>query len=83
MKLLIHLQTWEFHPTLYNGCNYLSMPGLKLIDVNKSGIRVSLFYECGVKMEGVYMNVMAAFCARNPSVTGGLQVIYYFMCPLR
>ena len=26
-----------FHPTLYNGCNYLSMLGLKLIHVSKSG----------------------------------------------
>ena len=26
-----------FHPTLYNGCNYLTMQGLKLIYVNKRG----------------------------------------------
>ena len=26
-----------FHPTLYNGCNYLSMPGFKLNHVNKRG----------------------------------------------
>ena len=25
----------NFHPTIYNGCNYLSMPGLKLIHVSK------------------------------------------------
>ena len=28
-----------FHPTLYNGCNYLSMLGLKLIHVRKRGHR--------------------------------------------
>ena len=27
----------QFHATLYNGCNYLSMLGLKLIDVSKRG----------------------------------------------
>ena len=27
----------ELHPTHYNGCNYLSMLGLKLIHVSKSG----------------------------------------------
>ena len=26
-----------FHPVLYNGCNYLSMLGLKLIHVSKRG----------------------------------------------
>ena len=46
MKLLIHyslqrLHRWssemenKFHPTLYNGCNYLSMLGLKMIHVSK------------------------------------------------
>ena len=34
MKLFNHCQTStaavEFHPTLYNACNYLSMSGLKL-----------------------------------------------------
>ena len=27
----------KFHPTLYNGCNFLSMPGLKLTHVSKRG----------------------------------------------
>ena len=31
----------KFHPTLYNGCNYLSMLGFKLIHVSKRGHRVS------------------------------------------
>ena len=46
MKLLIHsklqrLHHWSFgmgmwsHPILYNGCNYLTMLGLKLIHVSK------------------------------------------------
>ena len=29
--------TPELHPTLYNGCNYLSMLGLKLNHVSKRG----------------------------------------------
>ena len=51
MKLLIHSQTSTvaplkygnmdklFHPTLYNGCNYIYMLGLKLNHVNKRGPR--------------------------------------------
>ena len=51
MKLLIHspklqwLYHWslgmdkQFHPTFYNGCNYLSMLGLKLNHVSKRGPR--------------------------------------------
>ena len=27
----------QFHPTIYNGCNYLSMPGLKFNHVSKRG----------------------------------------------
>ena len=27
----------QFHPTLYNGCNYLSMLALELIQVSKRG----------------------------------------------
>ena len=30
---------WDFHPKLYNGCNYLSILGLKLNDVSKRGSR--------------------------------------------
>ena len=30
----------EFHPTLYNGCNYLSMVGLDLNHVSKRGPNV-------------------------------------------
>ena len=48
MKLVIHSQTTTLpslkfengniiHPTLYDGCIYLSMPGLKLIHVSKRG----------------------------------------------
>ena len=29
----------QFHPTFYNGSNFLSMPGLKLIHVGKGGHR--------------------------------------------
>ena len=45
MKLFMHSQTsrvqprmdkW-FHLALYNGCNYLSIDGIKLIDVSKRG----------------------------------------------
>ena len=32
----LEMDKW-FHPTLYNVCNYVSMLGLKLIHVNKSG----------------------------------------------
>ena len=32
-----------FHPTLYNGCDYLSMLGLKLIHVSKRGLRKTHF----------------------------------------
>ena len=41
------LQHWSlgmdklFHPTLYDGCNYLSMLGFKLIHVSKRGPRCS------------------------------------------
>ena len=31
----------SFHPTHYNGCNYLSMLGLKLIHVSKRGYSIS------------------------------------------
>ena len=48
MKLLIHSQTStvqplkfgmdkQFHPTLYNGCNYLSMLGIKLNHASERG----------------------------------------------
>ena len=40
MKLLIHSQTLtvqEFNPPHYNGCNYLSMQGLKLKQFSKKG----------------------------------------------
>ena len=30
----------EFHPTCYNGCNYLSMLGLKLIHIGENGLRL-------------------------------------------
>ena len=48
MKLHIHSQTstvqplfdvWGFHPTLYDGCNYFSMLGLKLMHVSKRDAR--------------------------------------------
>ena len=54
MKLFIHSQTsavqplklemdkW-FHSTLYNGCNYLSVLGIKLIHVSKRGPREKLW----------------------------------------
>ena len=38
----------SFHPTCYNGCNYLSMLGLKLIHVSKRGHWYLLSYQiCG------------------------------------
>ena len=36
-----------FHPTHYNGCNYLSMLGLKLIHVSKRGHRQSVIHSRG------------------------------------
>ena len=53
MKLFIHSETSTvvplklgmdkyFHPTLYNGCKYLSIPELKLNYVSKRGPRTSL-----------------------------------------
>ena len=43
VKILIHSQTLGMvkyvHHTLYNGCNYLSMLGLKLSHVCKRGAR--------------------------------------------
>ena len=36
------LKKW-FHPTLYNGCDYLFMPGLKLIHVSKRSSRLPMF----------------------------------------
>ena len=32
----------KFHPTVYNGCNYLCMLGLKLNHVSKSGPRCTM-----------------------------------------
>ena len=56
MKLLIHFQTSMvaplkfrngFHPTFYNGCNYLSMLGLKLNHVSKRGLKyLAIPYTC-------------------------------------
>ena len=49
IKLLIHCQTspWSldkwFHPTLSKGCEYLSMLGLKLIQVRKRGPKCRSF----------------------------------------
>ena len=38
----------QFHPTEHNGCNYLSMLGLKLPHVSKRGTReVSQYYILG------------------------------------
>ena len=50
MKLLIHTQTstvvleWisKFHPTIYNGCDYLSMLWLKLKHVSKKGTQLNI-----------------------------------------
>ena len=38
----------QFHPTFYNGCNFLSMQGLKLISVSKRGpyIQVMIDVQC-------------------------------------
>ena len=36
------IKVWKWmsiYPTLYNGCDYLSMLGLKLLNVNKRGPR--------------------------------------------
>ena len=39
----------QFHPTLYNGCNYLSRPGLNIIHVSKIGPRGQYYKEeCSV-----------------------------------
>ena len=58
MKLLIHSQTStvqpiefgneQFHPTHYNGCNYLSMLWLNLIHLSKIGLRSQCVrhYDC-------------------------------------
>ena len=59
-ELLIHsptltvtpLKFWEmtecFHPTVYDGCNYLSMLGLKLTHVNEGalGYKVTVLLKC-------------------------------------
>ena len=38
ISALLEINKW-FHPTTYNGCNYLSMLGLKLIHGSESGPR--------------------------------------------
>ena len=42
----------QFHPTLYNGCNYLSMVGLKIKHVSKMGVQApgSLHFHQGKLM---------------------------------
>ena len=42
-----------FHPTLYNGCNYLSMLGLKLNHVSKRGPWVDSCYSITHTLQGL------------------------------
>ena len=63
MKLLIQSRTWTphhscllldkyVHPTLYDGCKYLSMLGFKWIHVRKKDLCLQIVY--AVLLHGVY-----------------------------
>ena len=54
----VEVLEWDrwFHPTLYNGCNYLSMLGLKLNHVSKRGPRCPSTWHCKPSAGAVLSN---------------------------
>ena len=57
----------SFHPTLYNGCNYLTMLGLKLIHVNKSCPRYLM--AIWLLTQALHSNVCSTSIAAGRSVS--------------
>ena len=60
----------DFHPTLYNGCNYLSMLGLMFIHVSKTG-------PCEIRIFDITYNrnphcVAMAYCFLILSISGNI-----------
>ena len=45
----------KIYPTLYNECNYLSMLGLKFINVRKWGPVLRKSWGCPMKIEALYL----------------------------
>ena len=70
-----------FHPTLYNGCNYLSMLGLKLNHINKKGHKIlSSFAKAGNILEIFVLQltkeILNLFLGHELNVISCIQISY-------
>ena len=63
----------EFHPTIYNRCNYLSMLGLKLIHVKTGALRVNVLSHL---VPGIIIRQQIASSDPAEFISGDIKYIY-------